>query len=49
MLTELGKKAWSDPVKGGEMLSKIPMGRFAGMLFFLTTQKFYILNLLISI
>ncbi|XP_070581193.1 L-xylulose reductase-like [Ptychodera flava] len=28
VLTELGKSAWSDPAKGGPMLSRIPLGRF---------------------
>ena len=28
----MAKKAWSDPKKNAEMLSKIPMGRFAGLL-----------------
>lgn len=27
--TDMARKAWSDPVKSGEMLSKIPMKRFA--------------------
>ena len=26
----MAKKAWSDPEKSSKMLSKIPMGRFAG-------------------
>jgi L-xylulose reductase len=29
VLTEMGKRAWSDPVKGGPMLARIPVGRFA--------------------
>ncbi len=29
VLTEMGKRAWSDPVKGGPMLARIPMRRFA--------------------
>jgi len=29
VLTEMGKRAWSDPVKGGPMLARIPLGRFA--------------------
>ncbi|XP_012284261.1 L-xylulose reductase [Orussus abietinus] len=29
VLTKMGKLAWSDPEKAREMLSKIPMGRFA--------------------
>jgi NAD(P)-dependent dehydrogenase (short-subunit alcohol dehydrogenase family) len=29
VLTPMGKRAWSDPAKGGPMLARIPMGRFA--------------------
>lgn len=29
VLTEMGKR-WLDPAKGGPMLAKIPLGRFAG-------------------
>jgi L-xylulose reductase len=29
VLTEMGKRAWSDPLKGGPMLARIPLGRFA--------------------
>jgi NAD(P)-dependent dehydrogenase (short-subunit alcohol dehydrogenase family) len=29
VLTEMGKRAWSDPEKGGPMLRRIPLGRFA--------------------
>ncbi len=29
VLTEMGKRAWSDPEKGGPMLQRIPLGRFA--------------------
>ena len=29
VMTDMGKKAWSDPKKAGDMLSKIPMGKFA--------------------
>jgi L-xylulose reductase len=29
VLTEMGKRAWSDPVKGAPMLARIPLGRFA--------------------
>jgi L-xylulose reductase len=29
VLTEMGKRAWSDPAKGGPMLARIPLGRFA--------------------
>src|ERR1700759_5064025 len=29
VLTEMGKRAWSDTVKGGPMLARIPLGRFA--------------------
>ncbi|XP_072932028.1 L-xylulose reductase-like [Epargyreus clarus] len=28
VLTELGRRAWADPKKSAEMLSKIPLGRF---------------------
>ncbi|CAG9584617.1 unnamed protein product [Danaus chrysippus] len=28
IMTEMGKKAWSDPVKAKAMLSRIPLGRF---------------------
>ncbi|XP_021951487.1 L-xylulose reductase [Folsomia candida] len=29
VLTEMGRLGWSDPVKAGPMLAKIPLGRFA--------------------
>jgi NAD(P)-dependent dehydrogenase (short-subunit alcohol dehydrogenase family) len=30
VLTEMGKRAWSDPIKSGPMLvARIPLGRFA--------------------
>jgi len=29
VMTAMGRMAWSDPVKGGPMLAKIPLGRFA--------------------
>ena len=30
VLTEMGKLGWDDPEKAREMISKIPLGRFAG-------------------
>ncbi len=30
VMTEMGKKVWSDPVKAEPMLKRIPLGRFAG-------------------
>ena len=29
VLTDMGRRAWSDPAKGGPMLARIPLGRFA--------------------
>jgi L-xylulose reductase len=29
VMTEMGKRAWSDPAKGGPMLQRIPLSRFA--------------------
>lgn len=29
VMTEMGKRAWSDPTKGGPMLARIPLRRFA--------------------
>lgn len=29
VLTPMGKRAWSDPAKGGPMLARIPLGKFA--------------------
>jgi L-xylulose reductase len=29
VLTEMGKRAWGDPLKGGPKLARIPLGRFA--------------------
>lgn len=29
VMTEMGKRAWTDPSKGGPMLARIPLGRFA--------------------
>eukprot|EP00050_Salpingoeca_kvevrii_P017275 m.63603 g.63603 ORF g.63603 m.63603 type:complete len:118 (+) comp7466_c0_seq4:704-1057(+) len=29
VLTDMGRLGWSDPVKAGPMLSKIPLGRFS--------------------
>jgi L-xylulose reductase len=31
VMTQMGKKAWSDPAKSGPILKKIPLGRFAGL------------------
>ena len=31
VLTAMGKKAWSDPVRSSDAMSKIPLGRFAGI------------------
>lgn len=31
VMTDLGRKAWSDPEKAASMKSKIPLGRFAGI------------------
>ena len=31
VLTELGKRGWSDPVKKGKALERIPVGRLAGL------------------
>ena len=30
VMTDMGKKAWSDPVKGDPMKNQIPQGKFAG-------------------
>ena len=30
VLTNMGKKAWSDPTKAAGMLSRIPLGQFVG-------------------
>lgn len=30
VMTEMGKLGWSDPQKAQAMISKIPLGRFAG-------------------
>lgn len=35
VLTEMGKIGWSDPQKAITMLSKIPLGRFAGIVLLL--------------
>lgn len=29
VMTDMGKRAWEDPAKGGPMLARIPLGRFA--------------------
>lgn len=39
VMTEMGKLGWSDPAKAKEMLSKIPLGRFAGNLFIYFLQE----------
>ena len=31
VMTSMGRHAWSDPAKAGPLLSRIPLGRFAGM------------------
>lgn len=36
VMTAMGKKAWSDPTKAGTMLSRTPMGRFAGKCYYVT-------------
>ena len=28
VMTEMGRRAWADPAKGGPMLARIPLGRF---------------------
>lgn len=30
VMTDMGKKAWSDPAVSGPVLSRIPLGRFVG-------------------
>lgn len=30
VMTEMGREGWSDPERAQTMLSKIPLGRFAG-------------------
>jgi len=30
VMTEMGKLGWSDPQKAQDLISKIPLGRFAG-------------------
>lgn len=30
VMTPMGRRNWSDPAKGGPMLARIPLGRFAG-------------------
>lgn len=35
-MTKMGAKAWSDPVKSGPILNRIPLGRFAGKYCFRT-------------
>lgn len=32
VMTKMGAKAWSDPAKSNPILSRIPLGRFAGRL-----------------
>jgi L-xylulose reductase len=50
VLTEMGKRAWSDPAKGGPMLARIPLGRFAecediaSVICFLLTEGAAMLN-----
>lgn len=34
VMTDMGRVGWSDPKKAESMLSKIPLGRFAGVLVF---------------
>lgn len=36
VMTKMGAKAWSDPVKSGPILNRIPLGRFAGKYCFRT-------------
>ena len=46
-MTDMGKVGWSDPKKARPMLDRIPMGRFAGKLSYIT--KWQILNVRILI
>lgn len=39
VMTKMGAKAWSDPAKSGPILSRIPMGRFAGKCLFSTLPQ----------
>ena len=35
VMTDMGRKNWSDPEVAKPMLDKIPLGKFAGILYFL--------------
>lgn len=35
VMTKMGAKAWSDPAKSNPILNRIPLGRFAGKLYFI--------------
>ncbi len=38
VMTDMGRKVWSDPKKSGPMLARIPLGKFAGK-FHIVVQK----------
>lgn len=50
VLTAMGRKAWSDPVKAAPMLARIPLGRFAeevdvvNVIIFLLSQRAGMIN-----
>ncbi|CAG7731794.1 unnamed protein product, partial [Allacma fusca] len=56
VMTDMGRVAWSDPVKGGQMLARIPLGRFAeveevvnAILFLLSDQSSMINGVILPI
>ena len=46
VLTDMGRLGWSDPAKAKPMLDTIPLGRFAGKMFFNVYETFQHVSLL---
>ena len=44
VMTDMGKRHWNNPERGGPMLAKIPMGRFAGTFFLKITEYLEIIH-----
>lgn len=44
VMTKMGAKAWSDPEKSGPILKRIPLGRFAGNLYYCNNISYVLIS-----
>ena len=42
VMTEMGRRAWAGPARGGAMLARIPQGKFAGEQYVETVVKYQV-------